>query len=68
MTHGKLNYGQATEWIAVNDEPGHENAFDITHVSEMVTVVLVADLMEKSPLFVARDVIERRKQIYLRKK
>lgn len=52
-----FNYAQAIEWIALNDEAGRESAFDIQAVSEMVTVVMTANLANKEPKEVAIDVI-----------
>jgi hypothetical protein len=66
MKEGKINYKQAVEWIAINDEPGADWAYKIPEVSQMVTVLLVADLTGKDAVEVALDVINYRRYIYLK--
>jgi hypothetical protein len=48
-------YQKAIAWIANNDEPGE---FDALIVSYFISVSLVADLFNKTPDTVARDVLE----------
>jgi hypothetical protein len=50
-------YMEAVAWIANNDEPGETDA---ETVSEMISVLLVADLWRKEPEQVADDVLRAR--------
>ena len=54
------NYRYAVNWIAQMDEAGNAEALDERHVSELVTVQLIADTWGKDPMLVARDVIAAR--------
>lgn len=55
-------YRRAIIWIAYNDDPGSSHAFSVKHVSQMVSVVLVADIFGKTPEQVAKAVVRRRKE------
>ncbi len=51
------SYSHAIEWIGLNDEP---NQTDITKISEMISVQLVADIWMKSETKVAVSVLKWR--------
>lgn len=53
----RASYRSAVQWIADNDEPMIEDWRDMT---DLLTVVLVADLFGKDARDVARDVVVRR--------
>lgn len=53
----RASYRSAVQWIADNDEPMIEDWRDMT---DLLTVVLVADLFGKDARDVASDVVARR--------
>ncbi|HEY7195500.1 MAG TPA: hypothetical protein VH439_17285 [Gemmatimonadales bacterium] len=55
------SYLRAVEWIALNDEP---TLTDAAELSELISVVLVADLWGKEPDDVARDVLQARAEAH----
>jgi hypothetical protein len=63
-----INYQQAIEWIAHNDETDHEGACDPETVAQMVTVKLVADLSGRAPIEVATDVCRIRGRYHASRK
>ena len=56
MTRASLQ--SAIEWIALNDESGE---MDIEIISQMISVLLVADLFGKEPKAVATRIYAERK-------
>jgi hypothetical protein len=50
----RASYKSGIEWVAFNDEP---NVNDLEFVSQLVSVLLLADLFETHPEKVAIDVI-----------
>lgn len=58
----KFSYKKAIEWIAENDEP---REIDLKVISEMISVLLIADLAKKDPIEVAKKIADYRiKHIY----
>ena len=55
-----MSYRRAVAWIALNDEDW--NTDDLEFAASMVTVQLVADLMDKEPEEVAAAVLRYRKK------
>jgi hypothetical protein len=53
-------YVDAVDWIAQNDNPGDDDA--AAEIAGYVTVIMVADLFNKSAEQVAREVLYRRGQ------
>lgn len=53
----RASYKYGVEWIAVNDEP---DEIDQGTVSEMISIMLLADLFGKPYFQVAADVIKYR--------
>jgi len=56
------SYRAAIYWLAWNDGGGDPECLDPVHVSEMVSVALVADLFGVPEEKVAQDVVRKRKQ------
>ena len=52
-------YKKAVAWIAENDEP-HE--MDFQTVVDMIPVLLIADVFDKTPEKVANDILKIRKE------
>lgn len=50
-------YKFAVRWIAINDEPLITNP---ETVAEFISTLLIADLYDKNPLDVAKDVLKAR--------
>lgn len=53
----RQGYRFGVSWIAMNDEP---SCLDFDAISEMISVMLLADLFGKDPLQVAKDIIKFR--------
>lgn len=53
-------YRFGVTWIAENDENGSPDRLDIETVKSYISVLLLADLFEKSPERVAKDVVRQR--------
>lgn len=60
------SYRDAIAWVAENDGLGDKEWLDLEHVSNMVTVCLLADLFKKDGLEVAKSVVRYRVK-YLQK-
>lgn len=58
----ELSYQTATEWIALNDGPGDEDAYKVGAVACTIPVMLIADVFGKSPRTVATEVVKLRKK------
>lgn len=54
-------YREAVLWIALNDDSGSPMALSAKTIAGYITTVLIADLFEKSPAVVARDILKIRK-------
>lgn len=50
----------AIEWIALNDDPGSSTAENLEAVSEMISVLLAADLFGVEPEKIAERVVKLR--------
>lgn len=57
----RASYKRAIEWIAVNDETA---CTDVEELSALVSVVMVADLWERDPVDVAKDVLRSRRRMW----
>lgn len=57
----RASYRAAVQWVALNDSAGEDTALKVSEVSELITVVLVADIFGVEPEKVARAVIRVRK-------
>lgn len=55
-------FEQAVDWIALNDAPGDEDALKPGVISGTISVLLVADLFDKQPLAVAKEVVRMRRK------
>lgn len=55
----RASYRYGVAWIAQNDEAGED---DLDVVAEMISVLLLADLFDKTPETVASDVLRRRQK------
>lgn len=58
----RAGYREQVAWIADNDDPGAIDALDVEAVRVFVTVAMVADTWNKTPLDVAADVVRVRKR------
>ena len=52
------SYRKGIEWIALNDDYGATDAFDVDVVSTYISTVLLADLFGKEPLEVAENIVK----------
>lgn len=53
----RASYTDAVRWIARNDEP---EEIEIDYVENMISALLIADLFEKNPTEVAKDIVAER--------
>lgn len=53
---------RGVEWIAENDNAGDENALIPRAVAEYLSVIMLADVLGKSPRFVATCVVRYRRE------
>jgi len=56
------SYRKGIEWIALNDDCGSKDAFDVNVVSSYISTVLLADLFGKNPLEVAEKIVKYRQK------
>lgn len=60
----RASYRHAVELIALNDGAGDGEAFDVDHVASLVSTCLMADLFDKQPEDVAKDVVRYREKAF----
>jgi hypothetical protein len=58
----RASYRQGVAWIALNDDPGSIEKYQLDTLSGLISVLLLADLFGKDSEAVARDVIAYRKK------
>lgn len=56
----RVAYHRGVQFIAFNDEDGSADAESVDKVSEQICVVLLAEVFQKTPRNVARDVVMTR--------
>lgn len=56
----RASYRHGVSWIALNDDP---DDLDVESVAGYISTSLVADLFDKDPLDVARDVVRYREEV-----
>lgn len=56
----RVRYHRGVQFIAFNDEDGSAEAENVDKVSEQICVTLLAQVFEKTPREVARDVVMTR--------
>lgn len=58
--HKVPGYREAVAWVALNDNAGDREAYDVQSLHGYVTVGMVADLFGRDQLKVAYDVVKYR--------
>ncbi len=58
----RASYRYGVSWIALNDDPGSIDAYQLDTVFNMISVCLLADLFGKDAEDVAKDVIAYRRK------
>src|SRR5688572_11386642 len=60
MTKNIAGYAQAIDWIAYNDETSETS---VETLAQLISVMMVADLFDRSPEAVAQRVLDRRPHV-----
>jgi hypothetical protein len=56
-------YEAGLRWIAYNDNAGAETALDVKDVEAYITTIMLADMFETEPPYVAEDIVRIRRII-----
>lgn len=56
----RIRYHRGVQWIAFNDDNGSKDAENVDAIEHTLTIVLLAEVFEKTPRQVARDVVMTR--------